>query len=83
MIDKKKISRTEVLKLINKISKLEAIEFMGLLRLFSIQPYDSKDEPRDFYELLDEFIEKYYSSNRDYRRKIDKILKAVNSKEKK
>lgn len=82
MIDKTKISQKQVLKLINKIRQLEPIEFIGLLNLFSISLDSEEKEPKDFYELLDEVIEKYFTKDRKFRRKVDKILNAATSKEK-
>ena len=78
-MDKTKISQKKVLKLINKISKLEPIEFMGLAKLLKVSMGDSQKESeiRDFYELLDELLEKYYEADKKTRKQIDKILNAV------
>ena len=78
-MDKTKISQKKVLKLINKISKLEPIEFMGLAKLLKVSMGDSQKESeiRDFYELLDELLEKYYEADKKTRKQIDKILNAA------
>lgn len=78
-MDKTKISQKKVLKLINKISKLEPIEFMGLAKLLKVSMGDllKESEIRDFYELLDELLEKYYEADKKTQKQIDKILNAA------
>ena len=78
-MDKTKISQKRVLKLINKISKLEPIEFMGLAKLLKVSMGDplKESEIRDFYELLDELLEKYYEADKKTQKQIDKILNAA------
>ena len=78
-MDKTKISQKKVLKLINKISKLEPIEFMGLAKLLKVSTEDplKESEIRDFYELLDDLLEKYYEADKKTQKQIDKILNAA------
>ena len=78
-MDKTKISQKRVLKLINKISKLEPIEFMGLAKLLKVSMGEplKESEIRDFYELLDELLEKYYEADKKTQKQIDKILNAA------
>ena len=78
-MDKTKISQKRVLKLINKISKLEPIEFMGLAKLLKVSMGDplKESEIRDFYEILDELLEKYYEADKKTQKQIDKILNAA------
>lgn len=78
-MDKTKISQKKVLKLINKISKLEPIEFMGLAKLLKVSMGDplKESEIRDFYELLNELLEKYYEADKKTQKQIDKILNAA------
>lgn len=78
-MDKTKISQKKVLKLINKISKLEPIEFMGLAKLLKVSMGDPQKESeiKDFYELLDDLLEKYYETDKKTQKQIDKILNAA------
>lgn len=82
-MDKSKISQKQVMTFIQQISKLEPIEFFGLVNLFSISLDKEDKTPKDFYELLNEVVERYFNKDRKFRRKVDKILKAATSKEKK
>ena len=56
------------------LQELEAIEFIGLSKLLGVKLLDEK-EPRDFYVLLHDCLERFEQLSRKKRKEILKILK--------
>lgn len=56
------------------LQELEAIEFIGLSKLLGVKLLDEK-EPRDFYILLHDCLERFEQLSRKKRKEILKILK--------
>ena len=56
------------------LRELEAIEFIGLSKLLGVKLLDEK-EPRDFYVLLHDCLERFEQLSRKKRKEILKILK--------
>lgn len=77
----KQISNKKTLNLIQQLSNLEPIEFIGFCRLFGVSIVEENGAPKDFYEILDELIEAYALKERKFRKEADAILRAAVRKE--
>lgn len=77
----KQISNKKTLKLIQRLSNLEPVEFIGFCRLFGVSIVGENGTPKDFYEILDELIEAYVLKERKFRKEADAILRAAVRKE--
>lgn len=74
----------EFTKTLTLISKLEPVEFIGLMRLFNIKLMRDDDKtPKDFNELLNEFTEIWLKMNRKQRRNLVLFLKKIKKEAKK
>ena len=72
-------SEGDLRKFMMEVSKLEAIEFMGLTKIFNVSLFEGEDnKPRDFETVLSEILDKYISLSRTQRRNIMKIIKSAN-----
>ena len=76
----KRPSTIDVEKFILEISKLEPIEFLGLVKVFNIELYedDQQKKPRKFEFILSEILDKYITLSRKQRRTIMKMIKSAN-----
>ncbi len=76
---KKNPSEGDLRKFMMEVSKLEAIEFMGLTKIFNVSLFEGEDnKPRNFETVLSEILDKYISLSRTQRRNIMKIIKSAN-----
>ena len=72
-------SEGDLRKFMMEVSKLEAIEFMGLTKIFNVSLFEGEDnKPRNFETVLSEILDKYISLSRTQRRNIMKIIKSAN-----
>lgn len=72
-------SEGDLRKFMLEVSKLEAIEFMGLTKIFNVSLFEGEDnKPRNFETVLSEILDKYISLSRTQRRNIMKIIKSAN-----
>lgn len=80
MFGESRPSEKNLQNFILQVSKLEAIEFLGLLKIFNIDIVNNDEEktPKKFEELLSEVIDKYIMLSRTQRRNIMKIIKLSN-----
>lgn len=76
--DKNKPSSKNFQEFIVEVSKLEAIEFLGLTKIFKISLVDEGGNPRDFELLLSEVLDGYLKIGRKQRRELLKVLKLSN-----
>ena len=67
----------DYIKVLSLISKLEPIEFFGLMRLFNIQLLKEDQTPKDFNELMNDFTQVWLELNRKQRRNLKIVLKRV------
>lgn len=60
-------------------AKLETLEFVGLARILKVNlgKDDSKDEMRDFDEILTDMFSAYVQCNRKRRRELMRILRSL------
>ena len=65
-------------KLIELITELEPVEFIGLARVLCIDIINKEDKTaRDFYEVLNDIVDKFNTLARKQRREILSILRRV------
>ena len=71
-MDKKNIN----MKLVDSISKMEPIEFIGLARLLGVKliSADEGGAPREFVDVLTDIMEKFNALNRTRKREILKLV---------
>lgn len=67
----------DYMKVLSLISKLEPIEFFGLMRLFNIQLLKEDQTPKDFNELMNDFTQVWVGLNSRQRRNLKIFLKRV------
>lgn len=68
------------------VSKLEAIEFMGLVKILGVGLFDKNEneeeepklKPRDFEQVYSEILDKYICLGRKDRREVMKVVKLTN-----
>ena len=72
-------SEKEFQNFVNYTSKLEAMEFMGLVRMLNIDIFKNDEEktPRSFEEIFSEVMDKFIQASPMQRKNIIKILKAA------
>ena len=72
-------SEKEFQNFVNYTSKLEAMEFMGLVRMLNIDIFknDKEKTPRSFEEIFSEVMDKFIQASPMQRKNIMKILKAA------
>ena len=65
-------------KLIELITELEPVEFIGLARVLCIDIINKEDKTaRDFYEVLNDIVDKFNTLARKQRREILSVLRRV------
>ena len=65
-------------ELIELITELEPVEFIGLARVLCVDIINEEDKTtRDFYEVLNDIIDKFNTLARKQRREILSILRRV------
>lgn len=62
---------------VEDLMRLEPQEFLGLARILKVKVLDDKNEPRDFWVILNEVLENYENENRKRRREIRQIVRAA------
>ena len=72
-------SEKEFQNFVNYTSKLEAMEFMGLVRMLNVDilKNDKEKTPRSFEEIFSEVMDKFIQASPMQRKNIMKILKAA------
>ena len=72
-------SEKEFQNFINYASKLEAMEFMGLVRILNVDVFknDKEKTPRSFEEIFSEVMDKFIQASPMQRKNVLKILKAA------
>ena len=72
-------SEREFQNFVNYTSKLEAMEFMGLVRMLNVDIFkdDKEKTPRSFEEIFSEVMDKFIQASPMQRKNIMKILKAA------
>lgn len=78
MVVKKKKNITEEFTVC--LSKLEAVEFLGVCKVLGIKLVNDKDEPRKFGVLLVDVIQKFSMLNRKQKRDLLKLVAAAGKK---
>ena len=65
-------------ELIELITKLEPVEFIGLARVLCVDIINKEDKTaRDFYEVLNDIVDKFNTLARKQRREILSVLRRV------
>lgn len=65
-------------KLIELITELEPVEFIGLARVLCVDIINEEDKTtRDFYDMLNDIIDKFNTLARKQRREILSVLRRV------
>lgn len=60
------------------ILQLEPVEFIGLARVLCIDIIDKENKTcRDFYDIFNDIVNKFFTLNRKKRREILQVLKGV------
>lgn len=76
------------MQLIEQISKMEPVEFLGLARLLGVQVLEENKEatgdkdkftPRRFADVLEDVMAKFEKQNRGRKREIIKLVKKSNA----
>ena len=76
------------MQLIEQISKMEPVEFLGLARLLGVQVLEENKEatgdkdkfkPRSFADVLEDVMAKFEKQNRGRKREIIKLVKKSNA----
>ena len=77
-------SEKEFQNFVLMVSKLEPMEFMGLVRIFNVEIFKDNEEknPRNFEEIFSDVLDRFILASPLQRKNIMKILKAANQKEK-
>ena len=72
-------SEKEFQNFVNYTSKLEAMEFIGLVRMLNVDIFknDKEKTPRSFEEIFSEVMDKFIQASPMQRKNIMKILKAA------
>ena len=65
-------------ELIELITKLEPVEFIGLARVLCVDIINEEDKTtRDFYDILNDIVDKFNTLARKQRREILSVLRRV------
>lgn len=77
-------SEKEFQNFVLMVSKLEPMEFMGLVRIFNVEIFKDNEEksPRSFEEIFSDVLDRFITASPLQRKNIMKILKAASQKEK-
>ena len=73
----KEISSKELIRFIEKITKLEPIHFIGVARIMNITIAGTNGEIRALEEIMSDVIDKFISYNQTQRKNLYKIIKQV------
>lgn len=73
----KEISSKELIRFIEKITKLEPIYFIGVARIMNITITGTNGEVHALEEIMSDVIDKFISYNRIQRKNLYKIIKQV------
>ena len=73
----KEVSSKELIRFIEKITKLEPIYFIGVARIMNITITGANGEVRALEEIMSDVIDKFISYSRIQRRNLYKIIKQV------
>ena len=73
----KEVSSNELIRFIEKITKLEPIYFIGVARIMNITITGANGEVRALEEIMSDVIDKFISYNRIQRKNLYKIIKQV------
>lgn len=73
----KEINSKELIRFIEKITKLEPIYFIGVARIMNITITGTNGEVRALEEIMSDVIDKFISYNRIQRKNLYKIIKQV------
>ena len=69
-------------ELIELIIKLEPVEFIGLARVLCVDIINKEDKTtRDFYDVLNDIVNKFNTLARKQRREILSVLKKVRNED--
>ena len=74
----KRPSPQDLEKLMLEISKLNAIEFLGVAKFLNVDLVDEDKKPRNFELVLSEILDKYITLSRRQRRTFMKLIKSAN-----
>ena len=77
----KRPSPKDLEKFMLEISKLDAMEFLGLAKIFNVDLVDVEDKEkktREFETVFSEIMDKYITLSRKRRRTIMKLIKSAN-----
>ena len=82
MAKKTNPSEKEFQKFLLIVSKLEPIEFMGLVRIFNVDIFlkDEQKTPKTFEQIFSEVMDSYINASPLQRKNVMKILNAAASK---
>ena len=72
----------ELTTFIKDIMELEPLEFMGILKIMSVEPRLEAKTPRPFEELLGDLIDRFCSLERKRRREVSKLVRLTVKKTK-
>ena len=64
-------------KIINRLVKLDPVEFLGVCKILKVNPIGDDKEGRPFEELWEEVCDKIDSLNRVQKRNLDVLVRAV------
>lgn len=76
MLDKEVTSK-ELIRFVEKITKLEAVYFMGIARVMNTAVVNSDGSTRTMEDIMSDMIDKFISYNRTQRRNLMKIIKTI------
>lgn len=60
------------------LSKMEAVEFLGVCKILNVKLTKDNNEPRPFKEMLFDVISKFSELNRKQKREMVKLIQSVN-----
>ena len=64
-------------KIINRLVKLDPIEFLGICKILKVNPIGEDKEGRPFEELWEEVCDKIDGLNRVQKRNLDVLVRAA------
>lgn len=73
----KEVSSNELIRFIEKITKLEPIYFIGVAKIMNITIAETNGEIRALEEIMSDVIDKFISYNQTQRKNLYKIIKQV------
>lgn len=76
MLDKE-ITSKELIRFVEKITKLEAVYFMGIARVMNTTVVKPDGSMRTMEDIMSDMIDKFISYNRTQRRNLMKIIKTI------